>query len=744
MTPVRPSRRRTAFQLAALLLCLLPCTTTAAAPEGTSCRPRDGDTARPSVGLALGGGGARGIAHISVLRKLEELGIPVDCIAGTSMGALVGGMYAVGMPVAELEQVVLETDWKQMFDDSIERRDRSFRRKQDDRDGVATIGVGIHEGRLRISPGVLQGERIVSMFEQKTMGVSGIDDFDQLPIPFRAIATDLNSGRPVELASGNLGTAMRASMSLPGIFQPVEIDGLVLIDGGVAEQVPIDTVRRMGADIVIAVDVGTPMASLDADASVLQVISQLTGMLTVGNTRASTARITERDVLIVPELGSDVTTGDFAKAAEALRIGTIAADAAAPRLAALPRFRSAPPVPVLDPHPVVEFVRLENDSRYADEVLTDLIEVPLGQPVDAVALEQATLRAYSLGTFASVTYKVVREDGRTGVVLQAKEKSQGPNYLQAGFRMETDFSGTYETSLRLALLRSPVTPNGAEARVLLGLGSEPELQGEYYHPFDPQARYYFLGRLGIRNSSMPAFDPDGNRIATYDAFVRGGRFGLGRTFGLVGAVEAGLERTSGSAKIEVGDPTLPDVDVGSGAWYAKATLDRVDSLYFPRDGYMGRLGYRATTGWLGGDADFEEIGLDLLGARSFGRHALQLGAGYYSTVSGTLPLSERYRMGGRGRLVGFHYNELTGQNYAVVMVGYSFQLAAFMRRSMVVGATLEYGNAWEDRSDMRWSDGIVNGSAYLGFDSWIGPMLFGYGMREGGNGVLFLEIGKPF
>jgi len=742
--PGRPPRRVLAFALSLSSL-LFPGLLSAAPVEGQSCRPRDGDTGRPSVGLALGGGGARGIAHISVLRKLEELGIPVDCIAGTSMGSLVGGMYAAGLPVDDLEQLVLETDWKRLFDDSIDRRDRSFRRKQDDRDGVATIGVGIRDGDLRISPGMLQGERILSMFEQKTLAVSGVDDFDKLPIPFRAIATDLNTGQPVELGSGSLGAAMRASMSLPGIFQPVEIDGHVLIDGGIAEQVPIDTVRRMGADIVIAVDVGTPLTPLGADASVLQVISQLTGMLTVGNTRHSTARLGEGDVLIVPDLGDDVTTGDFSKAAEALRIGRVAAEAAVPRLASMPRYRDGPPpVPVGDARPVVEFVRLENHSRYADKVLTGIIDVPLGEPVDAARLEEATLRAYSLGTFASVTYQVVQEDGRTGVVVRAQEKAQGPNYLQAGFRMQTDFSGTYETSLRLALLRAPVTANGAEARVLLGLGSEPGIQGEYYHPFDPLARYYFQGRLGIQDITMPVFDADGNRTATYDAAVSAVRLGLGRTFGLVGSVEAGLERSSGEARIQVGDPALPDVDVSAGNWYAKATVDRVDSLYFPRDGYMGRATYRATADWLGGEADFDEIGLDLLGARPFGRHALQLGGSYYSTVSGTLPLYQRYRMGGRGRLVGFRYNELTGQNYAVVMVGYTYQLASFMSRSTVLGSTLEYGNAWEDRSDMRWSDGIWNGSVYLGFDSWIGPMLFGYGMHEGGSGVVFLEIGKPF
>lgn len=743
--PARGANRRPASLLAALCLAALPATAPAAEVEGQSCRQRDGDTSRPRVGLALGGGGARGMAHISVLRKLEEMRIPVDCIAGTSMGSLAGGLYAAGVPLDEMEQLVRETDWKRLFDDSIDRRERSYRRKQDDRDGVATIGVGIGRTGLRVSPGVLQGERILSLFERKTLPAGIVDDFDELPIPFRALATDLNTGLPVELASGSLAEAMRASMSLPGIFQPVQIDGRVLIDGGIAEQVPIDTVRRMGADIVIAVDVGTPLMQLGSDASALQVISQLTGMLTVGNTRNSTARLGPGDVLITPALGDEVATGDFQKAAEALRIGDEAADAAADRLAALPRLRATPPRRQADPEPVlVDFVRLENDSRYADEVLLAIIDVPVGEPLDAAKLEQATLRAFSMGTFASVNYRLVREDGRTGVVVRAREKPQGPNYLQAGYRMETDFSGTYESSLRLALLRAPVTRYGAEARLLLGLGSEPEIQGEYFHPFDPRARWYFYGRLGAERSSMPIFNADGDRVALYDAWEAGARVGLGQTLGLYGAVEAGLERTTGEAEVEIGDPALPDVDTDTGAWYAFVSIDRLDSLYFPRHGYSARASYRATVDWMGGRTDFSEVGLDLLGAQDFGRHALQLGVNYHATVSGLLPIVDRYRMGGRGRLVGFHFNELTGQNYAVVTVGYSYQLASLFSRSAVAGATLEYGNAWERRDAMRWSDGILNGSVYLGFDSWIGPMLFGYGMREGGAGVLFLEIGQTF
>ncbi|MFL6593765.1 MAG: patatin-like phospholipase family protein, partial [Luteimonas sp.] len=242
-----------------------------------------GDT-RPRIGLALGGGGARGIAHISILREIQALHIPIDCVAGTSMGALVGGLYASGMPVDEMQQLVVSTDWTRLFDDSLERPERSFRRKQDDRDSLATLGVGVRSNGIKISPGLLQGERILSMFEKATLRVSTIDDFDRLPIPFRAVATDLNTGSAVILDHGSLAMAMRASMSLPGVFQPVEVDGRILLDGGLANQVPADVVRAMGADVVIAVDVGTPLEALNGDASVLDVVSQITGMMTTGNT----------------------------------------------------------------------------------------------------------------------------------------------------------------------------------------------------------------------------------------------------------------------------------------------------------------------------------------------------------------------------------------------------------------------------------------------------------------------------
>ncbi|QDH71831.1 BamA/TamA family outer membrane protein [Lysobacter alkalisoli] len=714
-----------------------------------SCGMRGAGDVRPRVGLALGGGGARGIAHISVLRKIEELRIPVDCIAGTSMGALVGGLYASGMPAQDLRELVESTDWKRLFDDSLARPERSYRRKQDDRDSLTTVGVGITRKGLRLSPGLLQGERILAMFERNTLGVSAIEDFDLLPIPYRAVATDLNTGEAVVLDHGSLAMAMRASMSLPGIFQPVEVDGRVLLDGGLVNQVPVDIVRGMGADIVIAVDVGTPLDKLDRNASLLQVVSQISGMMTTGNTRRQLQTLADRDVLIVPELGDDVATGDFEKVGEALAIGDRAADAAHADLARLGASQevyaaSRSQHGVEATAPVVEFVRLDNETGYADEMLLDQLRIPVGQQLDADAVESRILRVYSLGTLASVTYEVVREDGRTGVLVRARAKPQGPNYLQLGLTYSSDFEGTFESTLRAGVLFSPLSPFGAEGRVILSVGSEPGLGAEYYHPLDVSNRNLLYARVGYDNPNIHVFDAAGNNFATYDVRVLGVRLQATREFGNYGALSIGTEFGKGKAKVEVGDPALEEFEFDQGALYALVNVDRLDSLFFPRHGHYLALGYTVSRDWLGSDAEYDKFDLDAMLARSFGRHAVQLGGRYHVTTSGQLPLQDRYRLGGRTRLAGFRLNQLTGQHYTVVFVGYSYQLAEVFGRSAQVGGTLEFGNAWERRADVSLGDGILNGSVYLGFDSWLGPMQLGYGWRETGDGVIFLEIGQAF
>lgn len=742
---------RIASQCALLLLLASQAFASAAAQE-SSCGSRTPDDPRPRVGLALGGGGARGIAHISVLKAIEQAGVKVDCVAGTSMGSLVGAMYASGKTPAEIEQLVLSIDWERLFNDSLERRERSYRRKADDRLAVNSIGVGLDRGKLKLTTGVLAGQRILMLFERMTLPVSGIDDFDRLPIPYRAVATDINTGAPFVIDHGSLALAMRASMSLPGIFNPVEIDGHVLVDGGLVNQVPVDVVRDMGADVVIAVDVGTPLEKLDVDASLVAVLNQMTGMLTTGNTRAQLETLESRDILIVPALGKDVGTSDFTKGTQALEIGDKAAASAMPRLTTLAlEQRGADPGLAAEPvsKPVstpaaIEFVRLDNRTGYDDAFFLDRLDVPLGKPLDVDDLEQQLQRIYGTETFALVSYQVVEENGRRGMVVQARPKPQGPVYLQAGLSVDSDFEGTSNTNLRAGLLFAPLTRYGAEARILAQIGNEPALAATYFHPVDPRNRNNLFVAAEILNPQINIFDTEGNNTATYTTQLGALEAAWVREFGNYGALQLGLRRGAGKAEVQTGDPGLPEPDFQIGEIAAVITVDRLDSVYFPRDGYFGRLGYRRSDEALGADTDFDQLDLDLVYAHRFGLHAIELGARYHSTISGFAPIQSIYRLGGRGRLVGFRSNELTGQHYAVLLGGYVYELADAFGRPALLASTVEYGNAWQDRDDISLTDGIWNGSVYFGFDSWLGPVMFGVGVREGGKGTVFLKISDQF
>jgi NTE family protein len=719
-----------------------------------ACRARAVDPeGRPRIGLALGGGGARGIAHISVLRTLEELKVPIDCIAGTSMGSLVGALYASGMSVDEIEHLVRTIDWEQIFNDKLDRPEQSFRRKRDDDLVLAQPGIGVGSGGVRVAPGLLGGERILLTFAGLIEPVAAIDDFDDLPIPYRAVAADINTGEAVELRRGDLALAMRASMSIPGAFPPVPIDGRVLVDGGVAANLPVDAVRRMGADIVIAVDVGTPLATLESTAGILKVADQLTGLLTVGNTKATIASLGEHDVLIQPPLGTRVATADFTKVTEALAIGDEGVAVVRDRLAALgiaaPAYaqnRSVRTGRATEP-PLVSFVRLENRTPYSDAFILARVKVPVGEPLDSARLEDQLFRLFGSRTLAQASYEVVHEDQGTGVVLHVKPKPQGPNYLEFGMSLASDFSGRSDFNVRLGVLGSPFNESGGEWRVLGQLGDEVALLGEVYLPMGEAGRYYLFGRTQYLDRKLDQFDADGNKLSEIQARQVGLQLAAGREFGNYGAVAVGYQRATGRADVLIGDPSTESVSYQQGVAAADFTIDRGDSLYFPRDGYLLRARYSISREALGADAEFDQFDqfdFDSFLARSFGRHSLQGGLRYHSTVSGVAPFHSEYRVGGFSRLVGYQPNERNGQHYAILLGGYSYRMAKLVNQPALVGVLLEHGNVWEDRGDIGFDGAVLHGSVYVGLDSWLGPILFGVGTREGGDVNAFLGIGTRF
>lgn len=359
---------------------------------------------RPQIGLVLSGGGARGAAHIGVIRVLEELRIPIDHIAGTSMGAIVGGLYASGMSADELEKLLTGIDWQDAFKDKIPRRDRSFRRKSDDNLYLIKSKPGISDqGELKLPSGLLQGQKIDLILKKAALPVSHINKFDNFAIPYRAVAGDIVTGNAVVLDSGDLALAMRASMS---------------VDGGVSNNLPVDVARQMGADILIVVDISTPLLTRDELKSAVAITTQLTGILTRRNTEQQIATLTERDILLTPDLG-DITSASFDKAAEAIPKGIAAARQ---QLGRLQKFSISEPAYAAyraaragrraqEKQPVIiDFVRFDNQSRLSDEVLAARLDLRPGEPLDIAGLEQDIAKIYGLELFENITYEIIEED----------------------------------------------------------------------------------------------------------------------------------------------------------------------------------------------------------------------------------------------------------------------------------------------------------------------------------------------
>jgi NTE family protein len=712
--------------------------------------PRDHGAERPRIGLALSGGGARGAAHIGVLKVLEELRVPIDFVAGTSMGSIVGGLYASGMTPNEIEHALNAMDWKHIFDDQPPRETLPFRRKRDDDSYLVDAKPGFRDGQLHFPLGAIQGQKFDLALRELTLPVSAIQDFDRLPIPFRAVATDIANGQAVVIGKGDLARAMRASMAVPGAFAPTRIDGRLLVDGGISDNLPINVVREMGADIIIAVDISTPYLTEDEITDVFAITYQLTSIMTIKNVEAQLATLSNRDVLIVPELG-DISSTEFERAAEAVPAGQRAALEKRSALAvlALPesdyaRYLAArPPRPSAD-LPVVGFVRVENQSKLGDQVLRQRLRIREGEPLNTAELEADIATIYGLGLFESVTYELVEEDGRTGVVVQARERGWGPNYLQFGLEMSSDSRGESSWNLGVAYLRTAINPLGGEIRAGLQVGEEPGLAIEWYQPLDLSSRWFVHPQFGLGRNVVSAFSPDGKQeLASYEVDSYLIDLAVGRDLGSFGEGRVGYRFRSGDIDLRRGVFSVPEGSFTDAMLYGRLTVDTLDRANWPTRGQLGFIEYAAARESLGGDTDFDQASAVLSHFSTFGPNTVGLLGRVNATVDGAAPVQDRFRLGGFLRLSGFAQDSLSGQQSGLVaLVGYRrYEPLPFL--SWFVGASLEYGGVWEDSSDL-FSDGLAAGSLFLGADTPMGPLYLGYGQAEGGNNSLFFFLGRPF
>lgn len=703
---------------------------------------------RLSIGLALGGGGARGYAHLGVIKKLEELRIPFDYIAGTSMGSIVGGFLATGMETKELTDVVRQANWNELFDDRTQREDLPFRRKTDDQLGLFGPKLGIGKGNSLLPKGVRSGQKITFMFESVSSPRVTTSNFDLLPIPFRAIATDIVSGDMVVLDSGELSMAMRASMSVPGVFDPVERDGALLVDGGLVRNLPVDVARNMGAEVVIAVDVGTKLAGKAEMTSAIAIIYQMSGLLTVSNTEAQIRAMENDDILISPQLGDLVSSADFNKMDEAIPLGYAAAEAVEDQLKKYsmsePEYRNwrRRVESCVNGPSSIHFLRLNNQSRFSDEVLRELITIQPGQPLDLEQLDHDLRQIYGLGFIRQARYRVVEEDGLQGIEITVQQDERGSAYIETGLDLYFSDRGT-EVNIRGAYLKTDLDERGAEFRAMLQVGESPGLFIDYYKPLDDRLKYSFRPSATFFQRPLYLYDDAADAIAELKVQEAGGAISLTREFSRYARATVGYTRYSGDLDVIIGIPELKPFPFNGGEAFMELELDRLDNRYLPMRGTHSSLKYTVSSENLGADLGFEQLEFSLFGSKTFGRHNVLLGGIYNTNLDDNIPIYAYYTGGGFMNMSGYEPNSLVGSHFGMLAAGYRYQVVQNGFLPGFVGATLEYGNAAENRKDI-FTEGRLNGSVYFAYRTPLGPVYLGLGWSEEQSALLFLRLGTVF
>lgn len=700
---------------------------------------------RPRIGLVLGGGGAKGFAHVGVLQVLEEQRIPVHAVAGTSMGAVVGSLYAAGQSADEIEGVTQEIDWANLFTDQIPRDRLTFRRKRDERDNLINFRIAFDNNGLVLPPGVLRGQDLYLTLAEKLASARSVRNFDNLPIPFRAVAADITNGQPVVLSSGDIATAVFASMAVPGGLPPVEREGLLLVDGGIVDNVPVDTARAMGVDIVIVVDVGSPLLKRDDLRSFVNVLDQLQLLLGREAVDRQLKSLSGRDVLIRPDIDGIAMT-DFTRSEPAIARGRAAAIAMLDQLkplaldeaqwaAHLAARTARAPAPL----PNLAFVKVNNESAVPDRTVTDLVTSRPGNPHDPERMTRDLNNVFALGAFRSVRYEVsaLPELGE-GVVITARGDPSQENYFQFGLTLATDFNRQNEFGLGFAYTDRNFMGTGAEWRTDVRISEEMFLSSTMYREF---GRWFAeFGPFWYRRDTL-LYD-DGTPILS----VRTGELGIKLDGGLLlgrwgelrfGLIRSGLDLDAGPFDLP-NDGKLEDMN-----WRIQFTADKLDDINYPKKGLFGELVLEDHVSILGGDLDYTRLAGRIYAPFTRGRTTLVLGGNVGATLAGENFVVGDFRLGGFLRLSGLAPNELLGRHALLgraVVYHRLFEKSPIIDLPLYAGASFEMGNAFDDWNRIGWRPA---GSLFLSADTPLGPLTFGGGAADGGQS-LYLILGRLF
>ncbi|HHG3146973.1 TPA: patatin-like phospholipase family protein [Vibrio parahaemolyticus] len=747
-----------------------------ATPSVAQVKNEDTPT-RPKVAVVLAGGGAKGAAHIGVLKALEEMHIPVDIITGTSMGAYVGGLYATGMSADEIESFIYSVDWNSGYRDRVDRSQRRVRDKEYEDRYQITTDLGLRFGEVRAPTGVVQGQNMLRVLRETTGNLGRFDSFDELAIPYRSVATDILELDEVVIGNGYLVDAMMASMSVPGALPPYKLNGHMLVDGGVVNNMPVDVARAMGADVVIAVDISTDYKTEDDFTGLFTVADQLSNYLVRRSTQQQVETLQEHDVYIRPNVGQ-METVEFDKMPWAFQSGYDITKEMESKLAGL-RLSNAEYQKYIDHKQevrkklvygddrVVDEIVIVNNTHYSDVLLTNRLELETGRKIETAEIEKAVENLYALDRFELITYHFEEVDGSNLLVFDVNEKSWGPNYLNFRFFLEDDFDTDSQYGIGMSTNFTNLNSHGAEMALNVEMGTDKLIEAELYSPVLSSQEFFVAGKVAYSSEgrNLPVSDDDSSLSSvndflpvSYTEFVSEIAIGIQPT--LWQKLRLGGRYSSGSIELST-LASVGNLDFERRGLFANYRLDTLDDFAFPTRGLLVDLEYLVSH-----DTSPEEIGQskpkDIVedtvyeidarfkGAMSHQRHTL-VGQAEYSFVqskNSSITLDPR-ELGGFLHLSGIPRNSLIGQNLFFSSLVYRYKWFdndfGLFEAPVYVGASLEHGGTWSD-NDLKLNEAPLYNAAsiFFGVDSPIGPIMLAYGRTEQDMEAVYLIVGTSF
>jgi NTE family protein len=714
---------------------------------------KDVQKQRPKIGLALSGGGARGLAHIGVLRALEEQHIPIDYIAGTSAGALIGGMYASGMSVDEIERRVESINFEKILFGKADRRTQTQFTRDIEYQGNGMVDLSITRGgAIALPKAVIDGARVEEALRDILKDHPYQMDFDHLPIPFRAVASDLSTGQKVVLNKGILAHALRASMSIPAVFSPVEINGQLLTDGMVASNLPINVVREMGADRIIAIDVGSGLLSKDKIKNVVNVSEQLLSILVERNVTDEVKTLSNQDLYVKVDVG-DIGNLQFNRIDEALKHGydamkqtQVAQQSSTMSVptaqydAFVAQHQSTPTKPK-----IISFVRVETNGLANPEALQNIVQVRAGKPLDMDAVKTDIKNLLNIDRIESVQYDVLPVGNGNELVYYVREKDIAKNVLRAGIEMSSSSLTNQKFSLHLAHRNIWLNSFGAEWRSYLTLGNNTQLKTEFNQPLSSGHNWYIRPKASFTVENNSAYLAEQNKAST-DYDVRRQNIGLqiGQAIGSIGEWGVGASWQDTRLKANYTNLALPiqadhqkrlTID-------AEVTFDQLDDFYIPTQGYYTKL-YASTATKKTNNNRYLQAGIHSIWAKRMGQNSWVVdveAAGHNN--SGSVYTSP-YRLGGYHRLSGYEQNQFIGNYLLFGSLSYRYLSPwKMLNEPLILGASLESGNTWNRLSDIGTKDLKVSGSLFGAINTPIGPAQIGIGITRKGHANVYFYLGR--